>query len=67
MGGKVIKFLIFNITFMVTILLSYYIGYVLWEEGISYTFPLFMAILGGAIFFALFFDGYIFKDLRDEL
>ena len=62
-----IKFLIFNITFMVTTLLSYYIGYVLWEEGISYTFPLFMAILGGAIFSALFFDGYIFKDLRDEL
>lgn len=62
-----IKILIFNITFMTTTLLSYYIGYVLWEEGISYTFPLFTAILGGAIFSALVFDGYIFKDLRDEL
>lgn len=67
MGCKVIKLLIFNITFMTTTLLSYYIGYVLWEEGISYTFPLFTAILGGAIFSALVFDGYIFKDLRDEL
>ena len=62
-----IKFLIFNITFITIILLSYYIGYILWEEGISYTFPLFTGILGGAIFSALFFDGYIFKDLRNEL
>ena len=60
-----VKMLLFSLTFIGITLISYYIGHATWQEGIGYTFPLFSAMLGGAIFSALVFDGYIFKGIFD--